>query len=141
MNRGSALRIASLLGISLLMCVEIGCASSHTRNGLEVGSFEWLLLQANHEVPWAQAAVARKYYKGRRDSIADEAKNLANNQQVPPDYEKARLWYEKAAKNGECTAKHMLVSMYRDGRGGEVNYRRALFWSEQARGCKEPEHY
>ena len=48
------------------------------------------------------------------------------------DLEKAREWYNKAAKQGYPTAQYNLALMYKNGQGGEQDFVKARQWYTKA---------
>ena len=50
------------------------------------------------------------------------------------DYGQARIWYEKAATQGNSDAQYQLGMLYDEGRGVPKDHAQALSWYEKAAG-------
>ena len=55
-----------------------------------------------------------------------------NGRGVKKNYNKAFMWYEKAAKQGVAMAQFNLGDVYYKGRGVKQNYKKAFEWYEKA---------
>ena len=51
---------------------------------------------------------------------------------LPQDYQKAKIWYKKAAKQGHAKAQCSLGKMYLNGKGVRQDYHKAKEWYEKA---------
>ena len=51
---------------------------------------------------------------------------------VPQNYQLAKVWFEKAANQGDVKAQYNLGSMYENGQGVAQNYQQAAKWYQKA---------
>lgn len=63
-------------------------------------------------------------------AFADFAAGVRYDEQG--DYEAARREYSQAAQDGNARAQNNLAALYRDGRGGPVDFERAFYWFSKA---------
>ena len=60
------------------------------------------------------------------------------NEGYPQDYQKARMWYERAALQGLAGAQYLLGSLYYFGKGVPQDFRDARAWFERAAAQESP---
>ena len=68
----------------------------------------------------------------REQAEADYKRGQDCAAEKPPDFEKAREWWEKAAVQGHAIAQNDFGSLWHNGEGGERDYAKARIWFEKA---------
>lgn len=79
-------------------------------------AFDLCMQFAEQDHAKAQKYLADMYYWGWQDKVKE------------PDYKQALLWYKRAARGGDVTAKYVLGVMYEQGKGTDINYERSSQW-------------
>lgn len=95
--------------ISGLMC-EKGCGTSKNLKK----AVSYYKLAAEHDFAESQSKLGHMY--------------LVGNEAVKKDYDKARMWLEKAANNNVPEAQHSLGMMYANGQGVTQDLSKAEHW-------------
>jgi serine/threonine protein kinase len=74
----------------------------------------------------------------REQAEADYKRGQTCMAEKPPDFEKAREWWEKAALQGHSHAQNDLGTLYHKGEGGPQDYTKARGWYEKAAAQGNP---
>lgn len=96
-----------------------------------------------------QSELFQRYIKGDKTALAEllsrAEKNevkaqlwLGNAYYGDKNYEKAIVWYEKAAEAGDRGAQNNLGERYKDGEGVAKDYEKSFYWLSKAAGQNIP---